>query len=248
MEFVLGRFLHCNCLFKLYILWCLNSKFLWVHLKTVNILAKRAHPWSQHFGSLTEYTNRLWIILILFYVDAQPPYVSTVTWNEQYAKPILFQLLIFTARKQSLRQGNMFTGVCLSTGGVPVPGGAWSQGGCLVPGGGPAAGRSDPGGVPGGDPPDGYCWGRYASYWNTFFCHHDNNNVSKFAHDLSCSEWIVIGQWLVFLSCRSAHWDHSTRGSWFISLHAELLLHVINIHNMPKHLHSIGFAKWNFQD
>ena len=27
--------------------------------------------------------------------------------------------LIFTARKRSLGQGNMFTGVCLSTGGVP---------------------------------------------------------------------------------------------------------------------------------
>ena len=25
-----------------------------------------------------------------------------------------------------------------------------------------------PGGVPGGDPPDGYCYGRYASYWNAF--------------------------------------------------------------------------------
>ena len=25
--------LNCNCLFKLEILWCLNSKFLWVHLK-----------------------------------------------------------------------------------------------------------------------------------------------------------------------------------------------------------------------
>ena len=24
------------------------------------------------------------------------------------------------------------------------------------------------GGVPGGDPPDGYCCGRYASYWNAF--------------------------------------------------------------------------------
>ena len=38
--------------------------------------------------------------------------------------------MIITARKRSLGQGNMFTGVCLSTGGgVPGPGG------CLVPGG-----------------------------------------------------------------------------------------------------------------
>ena len=27
---------------------------------------------------------------------------------------------------------------------------------------------SAPGGVPGGDPPDGYCCGRYASFWNAF--------------------------------------------------------------------------------
>ena len=52
----------------------------------------------------------------------------------------------------------MFTGVCLSTGRVPSPGGwgAWSQRGawsrgCLLE-----------------TPPDGYCCGRYASYWNEF--------------------------------------------------------------------------------
>ena len=33
--------------------------------------------------------------------------------------------------------------------------------GCLVRG-------SAPRGVPGGDPPVGYCCGRYASYWNAF--------------------------------------------------------------------------------
>ena len=41
---------------------------------------------------------------------------------------------IFTARKRSLGQGNMLTGVCLSTGGYLVPGGFGL-------------------GVPGGDPP-----------------------------------------------------------------------------------------------
>ena len=59
---------------------------------------------------------------------------------------------VITARKQSLGQGNMFTGVCLSTGGCMVPGGAWSRG-CMVPGGvhGPR-GVHRPGGcmVPGG--------------------------------------------------------------------------------------------------
>ena len=42
---------------------------------------------------------------------------------------------MFTAHKRSLGQGNMFTGVCLSTVGVPGPGGRVSGpgGGCLVP-------------------------------------------------------------------------------------------------------------------
>ena len=58
---------------------------------------------------------------------------------------ILLVRPITTARKRSLGQGNMFTGVYLSTGGVPAPGegsgsgvGACSGGcllwGCLVPG------------------------------------------------------------------------------------------------------------------
>ena len=72
---------------------------------------------------------------------------------------------------------------------VSAAGGAWSwgvsaPGGCLVLGGvrsrgisgrrGPAPGGSlVPGGllhgVPGGDPPpNGYCYGQYASYWNAF--------------------------------------------------------------------------------
>ena len=49
--------------------------------------------------------------------------------------------LFITARKRSLGQGNIFTPVCHSVHT----------------------------GVPGGDPPpDGYCYGRYASYWNAF--------------------------------------------------------------------------------
>ena len=60
-------------------------------------------------------------------------------------------------------------------------GGAWSWGGCLVLGGepGPGGGCLVPGGRclvlggpgPGGlveTPRDGYCCGRYASYWNAF--------------------------------------------------------------------------------
>ena len=47
--------------------------------------------------------------------------------------------------------------------GVPGPGG----GGCLVPSG-----------VPGGDPPDGYCCGRYASYWNAFLFFYWSDHIS----------------------------------------------------------------------
>ena len=98
-------------------------------------------------------------------------------------------------------EGHVFTHVCHSVhGGVPglggclvwgVPGpggclvrglGAWSQGGmpgprgCLVPGGG---------GIPActeADPPfperDGYCCGRYASYWNAFLLlEHEPNTI-----------------------------------------------------------------------
>ena len=53
---------------------------------------------------------------------------------------------------------------CLAAGGAwsggSALGGAWSEGGLLRGGGGSS---------PGGDPPDGYCCGRYASYWNALF-------------------------------------------------------------------------------
>ena len=44
---------------------------------------------------------------------------------------------------------------------VPGGRGAWSG---VVP---TPGGVHGPGG-PGGDPPDGYCCGQYASYWNAF--------------------------------------------------------------------------------
>ena len=94
-------------------------------------------------------------------------------------------LILITARKQSLGQGNIFRSLCQEFssqgGGIPA---------CIA-GGIPAwdtslegVSRPTPGGVsrptPGGwglciqacteaDPPmDGYCQGRYASYWNAF--------------------------------------------------------------------------------
>ena len=99
---------------------------------------------------------------------------------------IIVIVYVITARKRSLGQGNMFTGVCLPTGGVPGPGvGDWGcSGGCLLPGGtwsrrvhaprgGAWSGGSAPGGglLPVGTPWDGYCCVRYASYWNAFLLH-----------------------------------------------------------------------------
>ena len=48
-----------------------------------------------------------------------------------------FDFVIFTSRKRSLGQGNVFTGVCLSTeGGLPgslsLEGGVYIQGGCFL--------------------------------------------------------------------------------------------------------------------
>ena len=50
---------------------------------------------------------------------------------------------IITARKRSLGPGNMFTGVCLSTGG----GGVHGPGGCMVPPTATAAGGTHPTGM-----------------------------------------------------------------------------------------------------
>ena len=68
-------------------------------------------------------------------------------------------------------------GGCLVPGGACLGGGAWSRGVWswegLLPGVVPAQGGAcDRGcllwGVSDGDPPDCYCCGRYASYWNAF--------------------------------------------------------------------------------
>ena len=91
-----------------------------------------------------------------------------------------FTTSIFTARKRSCGKVMflqvcviLFTGESGPGGGLPGPRGIWSRGsgtrgggvwsqGCLVLGGGGCLVL----GVTGGEPPDGYCCGRYASYWN----------------------------------------------------------------------------------
>ena len=94
---------------------------------------------------------------------------------------ILFYIII-TARKRSLGQGNVFTGMCHSfcpqgRVGFPACITGYMTGGCLPPGGS-ASSRWGGGGLhPGADPPPprymGYyeIWsisGQYASYWNAF--------------------------------------------------------------------------------
>ena len=93
--------------------------------------------------------------------------------------------LIITARKQSLGQGNIFTGVCqefFSQGGVCFQWGVSSRGdGCLLWGAVCSWGVSASGGgclLPRGvvcsrgclveTYPPRYCCGWYASYWNAF--------------------------------------------------------------------------------
>ena len=69
--------------------------------------------------------------------------------------------------------GCLLPGVCVSGPGgvcsrqVSAPRGV-SAPGVSAPGGCVCSRGSTRGVVPGGDPPDGYCCGRYASYWNAF--------------------------------------------------------------------------------
>ena len=117
---------------------------------------------------------------------------------------------IFTARKRSLRRLCFYTclSVILFTGGVPGPGGAWSRGvcepgpgwGCLVPGGG-------------GDPRDGYCFGRYASYWNAFlfiFIFQIGSRLSNLNQSHTGSEVRFLKSALVF---SASHFGKDVHGS-----------------------------------
>ena len=75
-----------------------------------------------------------------------------VGWEGNSALHQDFLDFIFTARKRSCGKVMFLqVSVILFTEGVPVPGGP-GPGGCLLQEG----------------VPDGYCCGRYASYWNAF--------------------------------------------------------------------------------
>ena len=77
--------------------------------------------------------------------------------NEVWGKVIFSQACV----KNSVHRGGLLPGGCLVRVGGLLP--EW------VPG----PGGSAPRGVPGGDPPDGYCCGRYASYWNALLFRKD---------------------------------------------------------------------------
>ena len=95
--------------------------------------------------------------------------------NEVWGKVICLQVCVCPQGVPGLRRsgsGGLVLGGAWSQG-VPGPSGClvqgvWSwgvsgPGGCLVLGGACSQGKSGPGGLPGGDPPDGYCCGQYAS-------------------------------------------------------------------------------------
>ena len=96
------------------------------------------------------------------------PRCSCHLWVFLFCSSDWYALDLFYYRPQRSCEGYVFTGVCLSTGGGSAPRGSVCSGGCLVQGG------LLPGGwypsMHWGRPPwrDGYCCGRYASYWNAF--------------------------------------------------------------------------------
>ena len=125
----------------------------------------RLFAWEQRFSDSPRDIHLLNILTVMrILISAQNPLRTKVAYLIRYNENI------FTARKGSLRRlGYVFTRVCLSRGGQSAPGGH-----CLLQVGGACSrGVSAPRGVCSGvggveTPRDGYCCGRYASYWNAF--------------------------------------------------------------------------------
>ena len=113
--------------------------------------------WSFTLGE-SEYQINCFVIIFNGIQWHKRPNNSNANFVFAFALETWCERTFITVRKRSLGQGNMFTGVCLSTGGVPGPGG------CLLWGGACSGGRC----LVEKPPLDGYCCGRYASYWNVF--------------------------------------------------------------------------------
>ena len=99
--------------------------------------------------------------------------------NEVWGKVMCLQVCVCPEGGACSCSRGVCSGVCSSVcsggGGVPggdeaptpAPGGVWS-GRVPAPRGSVCSRGCLLWGVPGGDPPNGYCCGRYASYWNAF--------------------------------------------------------------------------------
>ena len=138
------------------------------------VVASRVMPvwvqWQLH-GRLLSEMNRQIRILMFGYLLPIHKEISTLelahyrpqrSWGKVmflhvcvilFTGGMLSQHALQVVSQHALQQ--VSRGGCLVPGGVCSQGSAWSRRGLLP-------------GVPGGDPQDGYCCRRYASYWNAF--------------------------------------------------------------------------------
>ena len=96
-------------------------------------------------------------------------------WSEIRVERVKLFFLVFLIRPQTkLRKGNIFTNLCQEfcpQWGSVHPQGRHPPGRCPLPRQTPPGRRHTPS-------QDGHCNGRYASYWNAFFCIILQNSVS----------------------------------------------------------------------
>ena len=99
-------------------------------------------------------------------------------------------------------------GVCLLLGVPSRGGGAWSGG--LVPGRGPGPySRGKLRGIRPSPPPDGYCCGRYASYWNALlFSLVYTTTVTRqlIKNKRFCSFWCLFCSWQILFKPPKIYW------------------------------------------
>ena len=92
-----------------------------------------------------------------------------------------------------LLQGGLVQGGGAWSRGVPGPGGAWSRG--STPEGSGLGGAW-------WKPPDGYCCGQYASYWNAFLFNAELHNPGAYINECS----ICVRPSCALVSIRMLHW------------------------------------------